>query len=124
MYGSRGVRAAASFRVNALFHGQVPNEAVQFLPHGSSAWAGRGGRCAGFGRVRSVGEYPGWTRARSKGDALMVMAADYPFVDVLWSMIVFFFWVIWIWIVITVLVDVFRVMTSVAGRRRRGWSSL
>ena len=38
----------------------------------------------------------------------MVMAADYPFMDVLWSMIIFFFWVIWIWIVITVLVDVFR----------------
>jgi hypothetical protein len=28
--------------------------------------------------------------------------------DVLWSMIIFFFWVIWIWIVITVLIDVFR----------------
>ena len=27
--------------------------------------------------------------------------------DVLWSMIIFF-WVIWIWIVITVLIDVFR----------------
>jgi len=38
----------------------------------------------------------------------MVMAADYPFMDVLWSMIIFFFWVIWIWIVITVLVDIFR----------------
>ena len=38
----------------------------------------------------------------------MVMAADYPFIDVLWSMIIFFFWVIWIWIVITVLIDVFR----------------
>ena len=38
----------------------------------------------------------------------MVMAADYPFIDVLWSMIIFFFWVIWIWIVITVLIDIFR----------------
>ena len=38
----------------------------------------------------------------------MVMAADYPFMDVLWSMIIFFFWVIWIWIVITVLIDIFR----------------
>src|SRR4051794_40694627 len=40
--------------------------------------------------------------------AQMVMAADYPFMDVFWSMIIFFFWVIWIWIVITVLIDVFR----------------
>jgi hypothetical protein len=38
----------------------------------------------------------------------VVIGADYPFLDVLWSMIIFFFWVIWIWIVITVLVDVFR----------------
>ncbi len=38
----------------------------------------------------------------------MVFAADYPFMDVLWSMIIFFFWVIWIWIVITVLIDIFR----------------
>ena len=38
----------------------------------------------------------------------MPIAADYPFMDVLWSRIIFFFWVIWIWIVITVLIDVFR----------------
>ncbi len=38
----------------------------------------------------------------------MLIAADYPFMDVLWSMIIFFFWVIWIWIVIQVLIDVFR----------------
>jgi hypothetical protein len=38
----------------------------------------------------------------------MLMAADYPFLDVFWSMIIFFFWVIWIWIVITVLIDIFR----------------
>jgi hypothetical protein len=36
------------------------------------------------------------------------IAADYPFLDVFWTIIIFFFWVIWIWIVITVLVDVFR----------------
>ena len=24
---------------------------------------------------------------------MLVMAADYPFMDVLWSMIIFFFWV-------------------------------
>jgi hypothetical protein len=39
---------------------------------------------------------------------MVPMAADYPFLDVFWSMIIFFFWVIWIWIVITVLIDVFR----------------
>jgi len=39
---------------------------------------------------------------------VLPIAADYPFIDVFWSMIIFFFWVIWIWIVITVLIDVFR----------------
>ncbi len=38
----------------------------------------------------------------------MLVAADYPFLDILWTMIIFFSWVIWIWIVITVLTDVFR----------------
>ena len=32
--------------------------------------------------------------------AQMVLAADYPFMDVFWSMIIFFFWVVWIWIVV------------------------
>jgi hypothetical protein len=27
----------------------------------------------------------------------MVSAADYPFVDVLWMTIAFFFWIAWIW---------------------------
>ena len=39
---------------------------------------------------------------------MLMMAADYPFMDVLWTMLIFFFWVIWIWIVVTVLIDVFR----------------
>ena len=28
----------------------------------------------------------------------MLIAADYPFLDVFWSMIVFFAWLAWIWI--------------------------
>ena len=38
----------------------------------------------------------------------MLLAADYPFLDVLWTMIIFFAWVIWIWILISILSDVFR----------------
>jgi hypothetical protein len=37
-----------------------------------------------------------------------VLAADYPFLDVLWSMFIFFLFIIWIWILITVFVDIFR----------------
>jgi Short C-terminal domain/Phospholipase_D-nuclease N-terminal len=50
----------------------------------------------------------------------MVIAADYPFIDVLWSMIIFFFWVIWIWIVITVLIDVFR-RDDIGGWAKAAW---
>jgi hypothetical protein len=38
----------------------------------------------------------------------VVFAADYPFLDVFWTMVIFFFWVIWIWILVTVLIDLFR----------------
>src|SRR5262245_43846086 len=37
-----------------------------------------------------------------------MLAADYPFLDVLWTMIVIFAWVIWFWLLITVFADVFR----------------
>jgi hypothetical protein len=50
----------------------------------------------------------------------MVIAADYPFMDVLWTMLIFFFWVIWIWIVITVLIDVFR-RDDIAGFAKALW---
>jgi Short C-terminal domain/Phospholipase_D-nuclease N-terminal len=51
---------------------------------------------------------------------LLPIAADYPFMDVLWSMIIFFFWVIWIWIVITVLIDVFR-RDDIGGWGKAAW---
>jgi hypothetical protein len=38
----------------------------------------------------------------------MPIAADYPFLDVLWTMILFFAWVAWIWIAITCFIDIFR----------------
>ena len=38
----------------------------------------------------------------------MFVASDYPFLDVFWTMIIFFLWVIWIWFLIAILSDVFR----------------
>jgi hypothetical protein len=38
----------------------------------------------------------------------VLIAADYPFLDVLWTMIVFFAWLAWIWIAITCFIDIFR----------------
>jgi hypothetical protein len=39
---------------------------------------------------------------------MLLADADLPFLEVLWTMIIFFAWVIYIWIAITVLMDVFR----------------
>ncbi len=50
----------------------------------------------------------------------MLIAADYPLMDVVWSMIIFFFWVIWIWIVITVLIDIFR-RHDISGWAKAAW---
>jgi len=37
-----------------------------------------------------------------------MLGANYPFLDVLWTMFIFFLWVIWFWLLFTVFVDVFR----------------
>jgi Short C-terminal domain len=38
----------------------------------------------------------------------VLILGTYTFLDVLWDMLIFFAWVIFIWIAITVLIDVFR----------------
>jgi hypothetical protein len=53
----------------------------------------------------------------------MILAADYPFLNILWTMIIFFAWVIWIWAVITVLGDVFR-RHDLSGWGKAGWTLL
>ncbi len=50
----------------------------------------------------------------------MLVAADYPFLDVLWTMILFFAWVAWIWIAITVFADVFR-RHDIGGWAKAAW---
>ena len=51
----------------------------------------------------------------------MVIATDYPFLDILWSMIVFFAWVIWIWMMIVILTDVFR-REDIGGWAKAAWT--
>jgi Phospholipase_D-nuclease N-terminal/Short C-terminal domain len=50
----------------------------------------------------------------------MPIAADYPFLDVLWTMILFFCWVAWIWIVVTVFIDLFR-RDDISGWGKAAW---
>jgi len=50
----------------------------------------------------------------------MVIAADYPFLDVLWTMIIFFAWVVWIWMMVVILTDVFR-RRDIGGVAKAAW---
>jgi len=50
-----------------------------------------------------------------------VFAADYPFLDVVWTMLIFFAWVIWFWLLITVFSDVFR-RHDISGWGKTGWT--
>jgi hypothetical protein len=51
----------------------------------------------------------------------MVFAADYPFMDVLWTMILFFTWVIWIWMMVVILGDVFQ-RRDISGWGKAAWT--
>ena len=37
-----------------------------------------------------------------------MFAADYPFLNIFWTMILFFFWVAWIWVLVMIFSDLFR----------------
>lgn len=49
-----------------------------------------------------------------------IAAADLPFLELLWTIMVFFAWVIYIWIAVTVLVDVFR-RHDIGGAHKALW---
>jgi Phospholipase_D-nuclease N-terminal/Short C-terminal domain len=50
----------------------------------------------------------------------LVVAADYPFLDVFWTLIVFFLWVAWFWLLISVASDVFR-RRDIGGGKKALW---
>ena len=51
----------------------------------------------------------------------MPIAADYPLMDIIWTMLVFFGWMIWFWMLITVLMDVFG-RHDIGGWGKAGWT--
>ena len=50
----------------------------------------------------------------------MIIATSYPFLNVFWDILIFFAWVIFIWIAITVLIDVFR-RHDISGWAKAAW---
>src|SRR3954454_5679798 len=51
----------------------------------------------------------------------VLASTDYPLLNVMWTMVVFFMWVLWIWLLITVFSDLFR-RRDVSGWGKAGWT--
>jgi hypothetical protein len=49
-----------------------------------------------------------------------MLAASYPFLDVIWTMFIFFLWIIWFWLLFTVFIDIFR-RHDLSGGKKALW---
>ena len=50
----------------------------------------------------------------------MVIAADYPLMDIVWTMLIFFAWVIWFTLLFRIFGDLFR-RDDLSGWAKTGW---
>jgi Short C-terminal domain/Phospholipase_D-nuclease N-terminal len=50
----------------------------------------------------------------------MVLAADYPFLDLLWTMLIFFLWIAWFWLLFSIWADIFR-RDDISGFGKAAW---
>jgi hypothetical protein len=51
---------------------------------------------------------------------MAIAATSYPFLNILWTTLIFFAWVLFIWIAITCLIDIFR-RHDISGWVKAGW---
>ena len=51
---------------------------------------------------------------------MLIAASSYPFLNILWDILIVFAWFIFIWIAITVLIDVFR-RHDISGWAKAAW---
>ena len=49
-----------------------------------------------------------------------MLASSYPFINIVWSMVIFFCWILWFWLLFTVWADVFR-RHDISGWGKAGW---
>ena len=49
-----------------------------------------------------------------------VIAADYPFLDLMLTMVIFFLWILWFWLLITIFADIFR-RHDISGAKKTLW---
>jgi Phospholipase_D-nuclease N-terminal len=77
-------------------------------------------------RAPAAGEIVARNSSEPGGGNMAVLAptllgADYPFLDVMWTMFIFFAWVIFIYLLILVLADNFR-RSDHSGLAKAGWT--
>lgn len=51
---------------------------------------------------------------------MLIADADFPFLEFLWSMMLFFAWLAWIWIAVTCFMDIFR-RHDIGGGQKALW---
>ncbi len=49
-----------------------------------------------------------------------MLATDYPFLDVMWTMAIFLVWILWFWLLFTVFADIFR-RHDITGAKKTLW---
>jgi hypothetical protein len=49
-----------------------------------------------------------------------MLAADYPFLDLMWTMVVFFLWILWFWLLFRIFADIFR-RRDLSGWGKAAW---
>jgi ABC-type Fe3+ transport system permease subunit len=49
-----------------------------------------------------------------------MLAADYPFLDLMLTMVVFFLWILWFWLLFTIFADIFR-RRDISGLAKTAW---
>jgi hypothetical protein len=64
---------------------------------------------------------PGSTSTAFKDEVIIVLAYAYPFLNIMWTMFVFFAFVIWIYLLVMVFGDNFR-RTDHNGWAKAGWT--
>jgi hypothetical protein len=52
---------------------------------------------------------------------MVIAATQYPFLSIFWTMLILVAWVIWIWMVITILIDVFS-RHDLTGWAKAAWT--
>jgi hypothetical protein len=54
-------------------------------------------------------------------EEIPVIAGSYPFADAIWTMLIFFVWILWFWMLFTVFGDLFT-RHDIGGWAKAGWA--